>query len=74
MNHLIQTKIIYNILEHIYGDDLFIITNTHVKLIFDLIHGEKAQAMVHLPNNVKVIKTYNDLSFGYEEDIEDVYA
>ncbi len=73
LDHLIQTKIIYNILEHIYGDDLFIITNTHVKLIFDLINGERAQSMVHLPNNVKVIKTYNEVRFGYEEEADDIY-
>ncbi len=73
LDHLIQTKIIYNILEKIYGDDLFIVTNTHVKLIFDLVNGDKAQAMVHLPNNVKVIKTYDEITFGYVEEQYDVY-
>ncbi len=73
LDELIQTKIIYNILEKIYGDDLFIVTNTHVKLIFSLIYGNKAQAMVHLPNNVKVIKTYNEISFGFDDLVNDVY-
>lgn len=73
LDHLIQTKIIYNILEKIYGDDLFIITNTHVKLIFDLINGSKAQAIVHLPNNVKVIKSYTEIGFGYDEEQADIY-
>lgn len=73
LDHLIQTKIIYTILEKIYGDDLFIITNTHVNLIFDLINNDKAQAIVHLPNNVKVIKSYNELTLGYDEEVEDKY-
>ncbi len=73
LDHLIQVKIIYNILEKIYGDDLFIVTNTHVKLIMDLVNGDRAQAVVHLPNNVKVIKTYDKLTFGYEEEEYDVY-
>ena len=73
LDHLLQTKIIYTILEKIYGDDLFIISDTHVKLIFELIKSDKAQAMVHLPNNVKVIKTYQNLTLGYEENIEEEY-
>ncbi len=73
LDHLIQTKIIYNILEKIYGDDLFIITNTHVKLIFDLINGSKAQAIVHLPNNVKVIKSYSEIGFGFDDEQADIY-
>lgn len=73
LDHLIQTKIIYTILEKIYGDDLFIITNTHVKLIFDLINSDKAQALVHLPNNVKVIKSYLEVSFGFDDEVADEY-
>lgn len=73
LDHLIERKIIYTILEKIYGDDLFIITNTHVKLIFDLINGDRANSVVHLPNNVKVIKSYNDLSFGFDDEVNDIY-
>ena len=73
LDELIQTKIIYNILERIYGDDLLIITNAHVKLILDLINGNKAQGFIHLPNNVKVIKTYDKLELTFEEEIEDKY-
>jgi len=29
--------------------------------------------MVHLPNNVKVIKTYSELSFGYDDEAPDAY-
>lgn len=73
LDHLIQTKIIYNILEKIYGDDLLIVNNTHVKLIFDIILGNRPQSMVHLPNNVKVIKTYDSLEFGFDDEANDAY-
>ena len=73
LEHLIQTKIIYNILEKIYGDDLFVVNNTHVKLIFDLINGNRPQVMVHLPNNVKVIKSYTEIEFSFDEEANDAY-
>lgn len=73
LDHLLEVKIISNILEKIYGDDLLIVTNTHVNLIFDLINSYKPNSVVHLPNNVKVIKSYNNLSFDFMENIDDKY-
>lgn len=73
LDKVIQTKIIYTILEKIYGDDLLIIGDVHVELIFNLINSHKSNSVVHLPNNVIVIKTYNDLSFSYDEDIHTEY-
>lgn len=68
LEKVIQTKIIYNILEKIYGDDLLIISDVHVDLILNLIKSNKSNSVVHLPNNVIVIKTYNELTFSYDED------
>lgn len=73
LDHIIQNKIIYNILEKIYGDDLLIISDSHVKLIFELISSNRANSFVHLPNNVKAIKTYNELSFSFDEETADEY-
>lgn len=73
LEKIIQTKIIYNILEKIYGDDLLIITDAHVELIFDLIKSQKANTLVHLPNNIIVSKTYNLISFDFEESSNDLY-
>ena len=73
IDHILQTKLIYNILEHIYGDDLLIISDTHVNLIFNLIKSDRANSIVHLPNNVKAIKTYDKISFSYEELDEQEY-
>ncbi len=73
LDHIIQTKIIYNILERIYGDDLLIIGDAHVELIFDLIRSNKSNSIVHLPNSVIIIKAYNELNFSYDEEEYDEY-
>ena len=73
LDKVIQTKIIYNILERIYGDDLLIIGDAHVELIFDLIKSNKSNSIVHLPNSVIVIKSYNELSFSFDEEEYDEY-
>ena len=73
LEHVIQTKIIYNILEKIHGDDLLIVGDAHVELIFDLINSNKSNSIVHLPNSVIIIKSYNELSFSYDEDEYDEY-
>lgn len=73
LDKVIQNKIIYSILERIYGDDLFIICDAHVDLIFNLISSNKSNSIVHLPNNLVVIKSYNDLVFTYDEEQTDKY-
>lgn len=73
LEKIIQTKIIYSILEKIYGDDLLIIGDAHVDLIFDLIYSNKSNSIIHLPNSVIVVKSYNEISFDYDEDIECEY-
>ena len=73
LDPVIQTKIIYNILEKIYGDDLLIVGNAHVDLIFGLLSSNKSNSVVHLPNNVIVVKSYNELTFSYDDDVNDQY-
>lgn len=73
LDKVIQTKIIYNILERIYGDDLLIIGDAHVDLIFDLINSNKANSIIHLPNNVIIIKSYDELTFSYDDEEDDEY-
>ncbi len=60
--NIIQTKIIYHILEDIYLDDLMLITDQHVLLLQNLVMSEKANALIHLPNKINAIKTYNNLT------------
>ena len=73
LDKIIQTKIIYNILEQIYGDDLLIVGDVHVDLIFSLIKSSKSNSVIHLPNNVIVVKAYNEISFSFDEEKDDLY-
>lgn len=66
--NVIQVKIIYNILEKIYGDDLLIVGDNHVDLILALIHSSKSNSLIHLPNNVIVVKAYNNITFNFDEE------
>lgn len=64
---VIQMKIIYHILEKIYQDDLMLITDHHAELINELLHSKRANSSIHLPNNIKAVKSYNTLSFTFFE-------
>jgi tRNA(Ile)-lysidine synthase len=74
LEDIIQKKIISLILESIYSDDLILITDIHVDLIIKLIESDKANSFIHLPNDVSVIKSYNNVVFKkeriYKEDFE----
>lgn len=59
---VIQTKIVYYILEHMYQDDLMLINDQHVNLIFSLIESPKPNLEIHLPNNITVIKSYSTIT------------
>ena len=71
--HIIQTKIIYYILENIYQDDLMLITDHHVDLIHNLITSKKANTSIYLPNGVKAIKTYSSVVFTFEDIKQNEY-
>lgn len=79
LDDLIQEKMIYRILEEIYSDDMMVIHNEHVELIFNLINSRKKNAYIYLPNNIKVLREYNLLKImdkvssidSYEMELED---
>ena len=58
---IIQTKIIYSILEETYQDNLMLISYKHVELILDLIKSDKANALIQLLNSIQAIKSYATL-------------
>ncbi|MEG0138239.1 MAG: tRNA lysidine(34) synthetase TilS, partial [Bacilli bacterium] len=58
---IIQMKIIYSILEHIYQDDLMMVSDKHAEILYEAINSKKANLKVHLPNNVEAIKNYETL-------------
>lgn len=73
LDHVIAMKVIYYILEHIYQDDLMLITDHHAELIYNLIISKKPNTYIYLPNNLKAIKSYNNLTFVQETMSETEY-
>ena len=70
---LIQTKIIYMMLEKMYQDDLMLITDKHCEIIHNLVLSNKANATIHLPNNIGAIKSYNTLELAKLEIKNNIY-
>ncbi len=58
---IIQKEIIRNLLSSIYGDDIKLISEIHVKEIIKLINNEFANKELCLPNNYVVKKRYQEL-------------
>lgn len=76
-DELIQKKIISNMLEENYPDDLNQISDIHIEAIMKLIKSKKASATIDLPGEYKVLKTYDEIkvtkdvkgTFYYEIEI-----
>ncbi len=60
-DEFIQKEIIYYFLNMFYQDDLILVNDRHIDLIFSLIRSRKANSFVNLPNLVIASKTYNVL-------------
>lgn len=67
LDHVIAMKVIYYMLEQKYQDDLMLITDHHVELLYQLICSKRANITIHLPNNIKAIKSYNTLVLTEEQ-------
>lgn len=61
LESLFQTKIIENVLDSIYIDNLYLVSDIHVELILDVINNPKPNIEINLPAEVRVIKSYNQL-------------
>ena len=66
LDPLIQKKLIFAILENIYKEDLMVINDKHVKLIYDLLLSKRSNSKVCLPHNIEVIKSYDKAVFTKE--------
>lgn len=73
LESILQMKVIYFILEQIYQDDLLLITDHHALLLKQLILSRKANTYIYLPNNLKAIKSYNMVTFAFEQGKKDSY-
>ena len=76
---IMKNRIIHTILESIYKDDLMLINDRHVELIQKLIQSRKSNTYIYLPNNIRAVKSYNQIKImmsidqvsGYEIELND---
>lgn len=61
LDDVIKNRIIYFMLEEKYSDDLILLNDKHVSIINNLIYSSRPNSYVYLPNNIKVVRSYNDL-------------
>lgn len=59
---LFQEKMIELMLDKIYQDNINILNDKHVQAIKEIIVNTKPNLEISLPNNIKLIKRYNELS------------
>ncbi len=52
-------------------NDIMLITEKHLNLLEEIIHSDKPNQKINLPNNIIAIKNYNKLSFKKNDNIKD---
>ena len=65
----IQREILYYLLSEYYQDDLILLGDKHIDLILSLIHNNKSNSFINLPNEVIARKNYNTFEFVKEMDV-----
>lgn len=72
-DHLMQIQIINFLLEKTYQEELRLITDVHVELIYNMIVSARANATIYLPNKILVVKAYNHLQLLKEDNVPEDY-
>ena len=62
----LQKEILYFLLSEFYQDDLILVNDKHIDLLFSLIYSNRANSFVNLPNEVVANKCYNMLELKRE--------
>lgn len=70
LNSLLKRKIIEKIVGYYYQDNIYLITNKHIKEILNIIDN-KSNGVISLPLNMKIIKKYDKLEFAKESKIDE---
>lgn len=60
LDKVIKTRIIYNLLENIYKDNISAINDNTIEEILKTIQSTRPNISIDLPYKVKALKTYND--------------
>lgn len=70
LEELIQVKIIENILDMNYPNNLYLVNDKHIDMIIDIINNPKPNIVINLPDNLKIIKSYDKLKITREKNKE----
>lgn len=68
LDSYIQKEILYYMIQEYYQDDLILINDRHVELIYSIIIGKKNNTSVNLPNEVVAVRSYDFLYLKKEMD------
>lgn len=60
----IKKNVINEIFRELYPDNLYLIDGNHIEEIFKVIESNKKNIELRLPNEITVIKEYNNLYFN----------
>jgi len=64
----IQKEVLYYLLSEFYQDDLILLGDRHIDLILSVIHSNRANCFINLPNEVLARKNYNEFELVREVD------
>jgi len=70
---LIKRKLIEKILDNNYIDNLYLVSDKHVQLILNIIANPKPNLELNLPDEIKIIKSYNKLKVVRHKQDNDNY-
>ena len=70
---LIKKKVIENILDSNYYDNLYLVSDIHIGNIIKLIENDKPNIYIYLPDNLMVKKEYNKVIFSREKSSNNGY-
>lgn len=68
LDRYIQKEILYYILEDFYQDDLVLVNDKHIELLFYLIYSDKSNLEVNLPNEILAVKSYDEFYLTRETE------
>ena len=79
LNKFLQRIVLERFISSFYQDDLILINDKHLDLIEKIINSKRSNSIVNLPNEVEVVKSYNELTISrnpslissYEIEISD---
>ena len=68
LDSFIQKEILYFLMEVYYQDDLILLNDRHIALLFSVINGKRKNVVVNLPNEVLAIREYDKFFLRKEMD------